>query len=150
MSMSQATERREFVEPLHLRGVSRQLARHWTNEPVEFVRNFDNLVYRTSGSPRMYLRITPDSHRSTDQIQSELEVMLHVGDCGVAVGRPVVSRSGDLIHSVTVGGSELLACVFEEAPGVPYEMNRPEFAGGSIPWEDWSHGKDEQVFSGSA
>jgi hypothetical protein len=29
-------------------------------------------------------------------------------------------------------------------------VNRPEFAGGSIPWEDWSHGKDEQVFSGGA
>jgi len=28
------------------------------------------------------------------------------------------------------------------------EVNRPGFAGGSIPWEDWSHGKTEQVFAG--
>ena len=32
------------------------------------------------------------------------------------------------------------------APEYVYNgVNRPGFAGGSIPWEDWSHGKDEQV-----
>jgi hypothetical protein len=32
--------------------------------------------------------------------------------------------------------------------GAEPDLNRPGFSGGSIPWEDWSHGKDEQVFSG--
>jgi hypothetical protein len=36
----------EFTEPEPLRSAVEALARHWSDEPVTFVRNFANAVYR--------------------------------------------------------------------------------------------------------
>lgn len=119
--MPTSSERREFVEPKHLVAAARELADHWTDAAIEFVRNFDNLVYRIATTPTLYLRITPITHRSREQIESELAVVQHAADSGVPVARPELSRSRCLAHSVLAAGAELVACVFREAEGVPYE-----------------------------
>jgi hypothetical protein len=55
MAISGVGMRREFVEPPDLKNVSRRLSGHWTSEPIEFVRNFQNLVYRMAENRIVWL-----------------------------------------------------------------------------------------------
>jgi amicoumacin kinase len=129
--MPPPNRRPEFVEPRELAPIARALASEWTESSIEFVRNFDNLVYRIAAEPVLYLRITRAAHRSQDQVRSELAVVQHAGDSGLRVARPLLSRSGQLIHCVGSGDHELIACAFREAEGVAYEdwkdRNSPAF-----------------------
>jgi Ser/Thr protein kinase RdoA (MazF antagonist) len=112
---------REDVEPLSTRELAACLARCWTDGPKEFVRNFTNLVYRLSGTPTTYLRITAEAHRSPAQIASELELVRYLDAHGeVAASQPVRSRHGRYRQAAVAHNVAYSACVFEEAPGVSY------------------------------
>jgi Ser/Thr protein kinase RdoA (MazF antagonist) len=119
---------RQDVEPPDLRPVVLRLARHWTEQEIEFVRNFDNLVYRLPGPPVRYLRITSTRHRTKDQIASELAVVRHAAGDGLCAARPVPSREGFEIHTLDADGGSWSACVFETARGEVFEpgMESPE------------------------
>jgi Ser/Thr protein kinase RdoA (MazF antagonist) len=128
---------REYIEPVELRGLVTSLASRWTDQPVTFVRNFGNLVYRIPGTPAAYLRITPETHRSKAEIESELQVVRYVGARGVSASQPVASRSGEVIHTAihttanmaahatTAEGVAYSACVFTEARGTSFEESPP-------------------------
>lgn len=110
------------------RDVADAFARHWTDRPAEFVRRFSNPVYRLApepGRPALYLRLTPETHRSASQVESELAVIRHLAAEGVPVGEPVSSRLGAFIHTATLGGTNWSACAFEEAPGTSYAEAPP-------------------------
>ena len=64
---------RENSEPRGLRELAMAISRHWTDGSIVFVRNFSNVVYRLEGAastPPLYLRLTPETHRSGNQISS--------------------------------------------------------------------------------
>jgi Ser/Thr protein kinase RdoA (MazF antagonist) len=103
---------RDQIETAEFRQVAASLAKHWTDKPMVLVRHFVNSVYRVPGEPAAYLRITPATHRSRAQIESELQVLRHVGSSGVAVSQPVESRSGDLIHTAAASDATYAACLF--------------------------------------
>lgn len=118
---------REHTEPVELRDLVSSLSRHWTDQPVEFVRNFSNLVYRIPGHPPAYLRITKEAYRSRAEIESELAMIRHLGASGVPAGQPIAARDGEIIHPATANGIPYSACVFTEAPGVSlHELPSPD------------------------
>ncbi len=112
---------REHIEAPAGRRMAASLAAHWTDSSPEFERHFTNLVYRIRGSSGpWYLRITPVTHRSEQQILSELEVVRHLGACGVPCSQPVPARDGRLMHVGEMDGLPHIGCVFEAAPGVVF------------------------------
>ena len=118
--------RREDIEPISQRELVTSLAHHWTDTPIAFVRNFNNLVYRLPGTPTTYLRITPETHRSPAQIESELQVIRYIGAHGdVATSQPVPSRHGSDIHTAIAHGVIYSACVFDEAQGSSFVDTPP-------------------------
>jgi amicoumacin kinase len=118
-------KQRELVESAELRNLALACGSHWTESRLEFVRNFDNLVYRLQ-EQRAYLRITSETRRSTAQIESELEIILHAGANGVVASQPIPSSSGKLTHAIQVDGTTYTACVFAEAPGRSFQDSPPK------------------------
>jgi Ser/Thr protein kinase RdoA (MazF antagonist) len=108
------------IEPDWGRPVVDELMRSWGGAAPKFIRNFVNLVYRLEERPPFrYLRITPETHRSEDQIVSELAVVEHLGRCGLPASQPLPAADGRLIEVVQSGGARHFACVFDEARGDP-------------------------------
>ena len=110
---------REFIEPAGLHGPACTVASHWQPDAqLFFVRNFANAVYRFRiDDATVYLRLTPESYRSEEQIASELHFIYYLASHDYPVAVPILSSGGDWMRRIEVEGITYLACVFEEAPG---------------------------------
>ena len=114
-------QRREFVESLELRPVVDSLAQRWNVRSPEFVRNFENAVYRIpTDSTSLYLRITPATHHTADEVASELAFAQFLGDEGLPVAQPVADPNGALVATAELEGASFVACLIEEAPSLAY------------------------------
>lgn len=112
----------ETVEPDAIRTASRVLASEWVPgaEP-RFVRAFSNYLYSLSAAgSRLFLRITPATRRSAAELESELQIVQHLGSRGLSVAEPLPSRTGKLLHTLEQDGETLHASVFREAPGAEF------------------------------
>ena len=115
-------ERREFIEPGELRPVVERLVRRWCLPSARFVRNIENAVYEIpTGHRSVFLRITPATHHTAEEVASELAFIRFLSDQGVPVARPVADPAGSFEARVELDGTSFAACVFEEASGVSYE-----------------------------
>jgi Ser/Thr protein kinase RdoA (MazF antagonist) len=95
------------------------VASNWQPDPeLIFVRNFVNAVYRfRMDEATVYLRLTPESHRSEEEIASELQFIRYLASNDYPVAESIPSSGGDWVRRIEVEGSRYLGCVFEEAPG---------------------------------
>ncbi|HET7615749.1 MAG TPA: phosphotransferase, partial [Bacillales bacterium] len=79
---------------------------------------FENFVYEFENGGKFYiLRITHGSHRSPDQIYSEVHWIRFLSDQGVSVSRPILSVNGKLVEEYGSGESDFSAVLFEKAAG---------------------------------
>lgn len=117
---------REETESHEVRSLAEHFASQWGSDALEFVRSFSNIVYRLHGADGpLYLRITPATHRSLQQIVSELSMIQHVCNAGVPASAPCPDREGRLIQESKAHGATYFACAFREAEGASYrELDR--------------------------
>lgn len=103
------------------------IAAHLGVDPssFRFLGHSQNAVYEFAHADQRakILRITASSHRSTAEIQSELDWVQYLQDSGLPVCPPVPQAEGSLVHSIP-GTSETFHCVvFEKAIGRPLEKD---------------------------
>jgi amicoumacin kinase len=69
------------------------------HEDLEEVRKVENWIYKAPKS-KVFVRLTAPSHRTIDQIESELDWMSYLSSQGVKLGRPIVSKNGNFVEKV--------------------------------------------------
>lgn len=97
-------------------------------DTIEHIGDFGNSVYsfKAAGSTAI-LRLTNPRDRSQPVNQAELDFLLHLKSSGVQVSIPLPSRRGHLIEPVSVDDTELLASVFDYAPGLVVTPESPHW-----------------------
>ena len=89
---------------------------------MRFVRNFENAVYEIATRPApSFLRITPSTHHSRAEVESELSFVRFLGEEGLPVAQPIVDHGGSFVVTTQLDGVGLTACVVEQAPGLSYD-----------------------------
>ena len=76
-------------------------------------------------SQPLILRFTHSSHRTTEQVEAELEFVDFLGRNEVTVAHAVPSRHGRLVEVLPVEDSFFSAAVFEKAPGAKPTFDLP-------------------------
>lgn len=88
--------------------------------PLHFVHigQVQNTVFSFSlESLECVLRLTPDAHRSFEQVQAEISWVAHLDGQGVPVSAPVADLDGNLFRQVKIDGQLWTAAAFRRAPG---------------------------------
>src|SRR4051812_11923723 len=84
------------------------------------VAESENFVYRfddPAGNQR-YLRLTHQTHRTVNQITSELDFVRYLAEHDeLHVAQPVPSKSGNLIETIETPSGEIHAVAFEAVAG---------------------------------
>ncbi|WP_246943938.1 phosphotransferase enzyme family protein [Bacillus pinisoli] len=90
--------------------------------------DFESYIFEVSynGKPTI-LRLTHSSHRSSQQIEAELEWVDYLHQHGVHVSKPYQSDEGSYVVKLPVQGSYFFASLFEKAPGEPVKVQSEEF-----------------------
>jgi amicoumacin kinase len=81
------------------------------HEPF-LLRRVENFVYSCSD---VIVRITESAHRSSSELEAELDWVDYLARRGLTVARPLPSRHGRLVERLADYG----VCVFRRAPGKP-------------------------------
>lgn len=106
-------------------------------QSVRFLRALENFVYEFEDEGRpLILRFTHSSHRTTGQVEAELEFVDFLGRNQVTVARAVPSRHGRLVEVLRVEDSFFSAAVFERAPGAKTTLDLPA-AELDLLYQDW-------------
>lgn len=90
---------------------------------LTFLRHSQNRVYELTGSQgeSCILRLTADSHRTREEVQSKLDWLLHLYVAGLSVCPPLgwgqSSDTGEMIRSVTLSSGLHHAVMFQKAAG---------------------------------
>jgi amicoumacin kinase len=90
--------------------------------------DFENYVYEVhrKGIPYI-LRLTHSSHRSTGEVEAELNWINHLHKHRVNVSLVNHSDEGNLVEVIKSRETYFIACLFDKAPGVPVKVNDPLF-----------------------
>jgi len=118
---------REFVEPEFATNLARAASRYWKFSSFEFVRWFENAVFRvTIEGQTGYLRITPSVRRSAVQIACELNILvfLHSKDFGATY--PIATQQGDSFVQLQHGENYYFVCVLAECIGTDFMFEPPK------------------------
>jgi amicoumacin kinase len=96
---------------------------------VKKLGDFENYVYETcKGGEAFILRITHNSHRSSDDIASELDWMKHLHQSGISVPEVFQSMNGLLVETLRAeDGSEFYGCLYSKAAGEPVSVRSDNF-----------------------
>ena len=98
---------------------------------IRLLGRLDNFTYEaTSPQSTLIVRITPDSHRSAGQIESELDWVRFLANSGLSVCAPRASAGERLVESIATDAGTLHASVFDKAPGRKFSVSEhwtPEF-----------------------
>lgn len=104
-----------------LRRLALETAALWDAEPgtTEHISDSGNSVYffRSNGQP-LILRLTSPAYRTREQLEAEIEFLLHLDAGGVQIGKPIGSREGKFVEDVRLDGMMMLASAFTFAPGI--------------------------------
>ena len=93
-------------------------------DKLERLGSFESVVYEYEKDKKRYiLKITHSLHRSTEEVQGELEWNRYLAEGGVEVSPAVRSQYGRLVERVEVEDSYFLVYVFEKARGNPPEID---------------------------
>jgi Ser/Thr protein kinase RdoA (MazF antagonist) len=92
----------------------------WTHEPrsLRLINLGINVVYRfeNKGEGR-YLRLTSASLRSLSEAEAAVDYLNHLSMYGCQVCRPLTSKAGKFIETLSYNGQECLATVVQEVSG---------------------------------
>ena len=115
----------EFSRNAFTPGVKATILRNLKLEASELIDlgGFESFIFQRAANNSI-VRMTHVSHRSEEQIQAELEFVLHLAEAGAAVCKPIPFDDHTLVRIV----GEFLICQFEKAPGHPAD------------YEDWDDG----------
>jgi amicoumacin kinase len=96
---------------------------------VKKLGDFENYVYETYRNEHPYiLRLTHSSHRSKDEVLSELDWMRHLNSQGLPVPETYPSVHGNLVEeSEAADHSKFFACVYAKAPGTAVSVRSEQF-----------------------
>lgn len=96
-------------------------ATHWKLTDIRFVRTFENTVYQAKkNGERVYLRITPRSRRSQEEIESEIAILQYLNQHNFPANAPIETRNGDLFLSTDVERHRYFLVLFTECAGEDY------------------------------
>jgi amicoumacin kinase len=127
---SRTVLQRQGTEPTFAKELISAISNEWSCRRPEFIRWFDNVVYRASCDDSVvYLRLTPTKHRSRAQIDSELELLRFLGDREFASTRPIPANSGAMSFQCQHGGDTVVACAFTECGGSLFQDRPPSDLG---------------------
>jgi amicoumacin kinase len=91
--------------------------------------DFENYVYETykNGHP-FIMRLTHSSHRSKDEVLSELDWMRHLNNQGLSVPEIFPSVQGNLVEETAAAdNSKFFGCVYAKAPGTAVSVRSEQF-----------------------
>jgi amicoumacin kinase len=85
---------------------------------IRFVTQVQNHIfaYRRDGV-EFILRLTPQSHRSAEQVSAEVEWIHDLSERGVSVAAPVLAVDGLLARPIDIEGEHFTAVSFQKVPG---------------------------------
>ncbi|WP_113930419.1 phosphotransferase [Bacillus sp. P14.5] len=98
--------------------------------------DFENYVYEIHKEDKPYiLRLTHSSHRSSEQVEAELEWVNFLHSQGVNVSLVSHSSAGNLVEEIPAGDTSFYVCLFDKAPGSPVGVQSDLF---SLPlFKEW-------------
>lgn len=105
--------------------LAEMLAQHWAGcESIELFRISANAIYRVVRNQQVcYLRISPTSEKTKEQLSAELELIRHLRANGYQAAPPIPASNGeDLITQNTPWG-EYCASLFQSAHGIPLSQS---------------------------
>jgi amicoumacin kinase len=96
---------------------------------VKKLGDFENYVYETYRNGHPYImRLTHSSHRSRDEVLSELDWMRHLKNEGLSVPEVFSSEGGNLVEEIRAADkSEFYGCLLEKAKGKAISVRSEEF-----------------------
>lgn len=100
------------------------------NSDLYFVGGFENYIYGFKTDKEHIVRITHSSHRSVEEIKSELDFIFYLAKCKSKVSMPLESINNKLVEVIECkDGSYFIICAFEKAIGTPPNRDNltPEF-----------------------
>ena len=105
------------------------LERFRLDREIKKLGDFENYVFETYKNGQPYiLRITHSSHRSKNEILSELDWMRHLNSKGLSVPEVFPSAGGDLTEEIMASDrSEFFGCLYAKAKGQAVSVRSDEF-----------------------
>lgn len=104
-----------------LRRLAKETAALWDAEPgtIEHISDSGNSVYLfLSNGERFILRLTSPTYRTREELEAEIEFLLHLDACSVKIGKPLRSREGGFVEDAQLDDMRMLASAFTFAPGI--------------------------------
>jgi len=106
------------------------LIQHWRGVPetLSFIRDNENSVWRFKDrdANNRILRITDDTHRSSQAISAELAFINYLSDGGLSVARPIAAIDGSFAQSYGSNEQTFHACAFEAQDGQSFKFSAEE------------------------
>jgi Ser/Thr protein kinase RdoA (MazF antagonist) len=100
-----------------------QLAALWEGDQAQMLRASANFIFRFQKANQPYiLRFNHASERRLDHLQAEIDYLLYLAAQGIPIAKPIPSRNGHFIESLSTSDGDFHAVVFEALPG-----EHPEF-----------------------
>lgn len=98
-------------------------------QDVKKLGDFENFVYEVFKKDNPYiLRLTHNSHRSGEEIASEIDWMRHLHSFGISVPEVYLSKNGLFVEAFPAGdGSVFFGCLFSKAKGEPVKASSEKF-----------------------
>jgi amicoumacin kinase len=121
-------------------GAAEELAERWggvIDDPVA-LGSWENFVYaahRPEG--RFVVRITEATRRSFTEVEAETSWVRALGESGVSVARPLISRTGRLVERLDGTASTFFAAAFQWLPGSGVSPLQWRGAGPTL-WSRWA------------
>jgi amicoumacin kinase len=109
--------------------LSKFLKLYGLESDVKMLGDFENYVFEAYMDGKPYiLRLTHSSHRSGDEIASELDWMRHLFTYGISVPEVFLSKNGRFVEPVTAGdGSVFFGCLYSKAMGEAVSVRSEKF-----------------------
>jgi Ser/Thr protein kinase RdoA (MazF antagonist) len=98
----------------------------WENDPdtLRFVRASANIVCRFKSSEvDRFLRFAAGAERPREMIEGEVDLLEWLAQAGVAVSRPVASKSGNLFETVESSLGTFHSVAFDRLPGTHLKID---------------------------
>jgi amicoumacin kinase len=87
-------------------------------DEIHFIARIQNDVFGyTENGEEYILRLTPGTHRSTEQVMAEIEWVNYLLGQGVPAAQPVASVTGNFCTAVERDGISYTAVAFKRVPG---------------------------------
>ncbi|MBT2637359.1 MULTISPECIES: phosphotransferase [unclassified Bacillus (in: firmicutes)] len=105
------------------------LDRFGLEREVKKLGDFENYVFETYRNGHPYImRLTHSSHRSKDEVLSELDWIRHLNNQGLSVPEVFPSKNGLLAEEILAEDrSEFYGCLFAKAPGAAVSVRSEKF-----------------------